>query len=110
MAVLADDEMIVHGNAERARDLDDRPRHVDIGARRRRVAGGMVVHQNDRGRGELERALDHFARVNWSVVDGAGLVLLVGDEMVALVEEQDAEVLLALETHGGAAVVEHARP
>ena len=32
MAVLADDEMIVHGNAERARDLDDRPRHVDVGA------------------------------------------------------------------------------
>ena len=77
MAVLADDEMIVHGNPERPRDVDDRARHVDIGARRRRVAGGMVVHQNDRGSGEFEGALDHFARVNRSVVDGAGLVLLV---------------------------------
>jgi len=44
------------------------------------------------------------------MVDGAGLVLLVGDEMVGLVEKQDAKVLLALEAHGGAAVVEHARP
>jgi hypothetical protein len=45
VAVLADDEMIVHGDAERARDLDDRPCHVDIGARRGRVAGGMVVQE-----------------------------------------------------------------
>src|SRR5262249_48269738 len=70
VSVLADDEMVVHGNPERPRDLDDRPRHVDIGARGRRIAGGMVVHQDDRGGGELERALDHFARVDgvWSTV------------------------------------------
>jgi hypothetical protein len=29
MAVLADDEMVVHGDAERSRDLDDRPRRLD---------------------------------------------------------------------------------
>jgi hypothetical protein len=45
VAVLADDEMIVHGDAERARDLDDRPCHVDIGARGSGVAGGMVVQE-----------------------------------------------------------------
>src|SRR5215472_4587354 len=33
VAVLADDEVVVHGDAQRARDLDDRPRHVDVGAR-----------------------------------------------------------------------------
>ena len=32
VAVLADDEVVVHGDAQRARDLDDRPRHVDVGA------------------------------------------------------------------------------
>ena len=48
MAVLADDEMIVHGDPERPRDVDDRARHVDIGARRRRVAGGMVVQKQTR--------------------------------------------------------------
>jgi hypothetical protein len=45
MPILADDEMIVHGNPERARDLDDRSRHVDVGTRGRGVAGGMVVQR-----------------------------------------------------------------
>jgi hypothetical protein len=37
-------------------------------------------------------------------------MLLVGDQVVALVEEQNAEVLLALEGHGGATIVEYVRP
>ena len=48
VAVLADDEVVVHGDAERARDLDDRPCHVDIGARGSGVAGGMVVQKRPR--------------------------------------------------------------
>jgi len=31
MPVLADDDVIVHGNAERGGDLDDRLGHMDIG-------------------------------------------------------------------------------
>src|SRR5215475_5921645 len=54
--VLADDDVVVHGDAERLRHLDDRLRHLDVGARRRRVAGGMVVDEDDRGGGKLERA------------------------------------------------------
>ena len=38
MAVLADDDVVVDGDAERPGDVDDRPGHVDVGARRRRVA------------------------------------------------------------------------
>jgi hypothetical protein len=45
MPLLADDDMVVHGNAERLCHLDDLLGHLDIGARRRRVAGGVVVHQ-----------------------------------------------------------------
>ena len=59
---------------------------------------------------QFERALDHLARIDRRVVDGAGLLQLVGDELVALVEEQDAELLLVGERHGGAAIVEHRRP
>ena len=40
--VLAHDEVVVHGDAERARDLDDRLRHLDVGARRGGIAGRMV--------------------------------------------------------------------
>jgi len=48
MAVLADDDVIVDGEAERRGDVDDRPRHLDVGLRGRRIAGGVVVHQHTR--------------------------------------------------------------
>src|SRR6266436_6021981 len=51
MPVLADDDVVVHGDAERRGDVDDRAGHLDIGLRWRRIAGGMVVHQQDRGGG-----------------------------------------------------------
>src|SRR5215470_13833246 len=38
VAVLADDDVVVHGNAERARDGDDRLGHLDVGARGGRIA------------------------------------------------------------------------
>ena len=43
--VLADDDVVVHRDAERLRHIDDRLGHVDVGARGRRIAGGMIVHQ-----------------------------------------------------------------
>ena len=42
--VLADDDVVVDGNAERGGDLDDRLGHMDIGLRRCRIATRMVVH------------------------------------------------------------------
>ena len=44
MPVLADDDVVVHGNAERGGDLDDRLGHMDIRLRWRRIAGRVVVH------------------------------------------------------------------
>ena len=43
MPVLADDDVVVHGDAEWRCDVDDRFRHLKIRLRRRRIAGGMVV-------------------------------------------------------------------
>ena len=57
MAVLADDEVVVHGNAQWPRDLDDRPRHVDVGAR----GGGILLGKRclmkkvNRGRARMSR-------------------------------------------------------
>jgi len=45
MPTLADDDVVVHGDAERLRRLDDQPGHLDIGPRRCRVAGRVVVDQ-----------------------------------------------------------------
>jgi hypothetical protein len=43
MAVATDDDVVVHRNAERLDHGDDLLRHLDVGARRRRVAGRMIV-------------------------------------------------------------------
>jgi hypothetical protein len=93
VALLADDDVVVHRDAEGLRHLDDLAGHLDVGARRGRIARGMVVHQDDGGGGELQRALDDFARIDRRVIDGADLLDFVGDELVALVEKQDAELL-----------------
>jgi hypothetical protein len=45
MPVLADDDVVVHGDAERPRDVDDGFCHLDIRLRRRRIAGWVVVQE-----------------------------------------------------------------
>jgi hypothetical protein len=46
MSIFADDDVVVHGDAERRGDVDDRFRHLDVGLRRRRIAGRVVVHES----------------------------------------------------------------
>ena len=46
MPVLADDDVIVHGDAERACDVGNLLGHLDVGVRLRRIAGGMIVQEN----------------------------------------------------------------
>lgn len=48
----------------------------------------MIVHQDDRGGRQFERALDHFPGIDGRVVDSACLLHLIGDQCVLLVEEQ----------------------
>jgi len=45
MAASADNDMIMHDDAERAGDVDDGFGHLHIGLRRRGVAGGVVMQQ-----------------------------------------------------------------
>ena len=59
-----------------------------------------------RGRRMLQRALDDLARIDRRVVDGALLLHLVGDQPVLLVEKEDAELLVVLERHRRAAIVD----
>jgi hypothetical protein len=43
VSLLADDDVVVHGNAERLRHRYDLLGHLDIGVRRRRIAGRVIV-------------------------------------------------------------------
>ena len=61
VAVLADDEVVVHRDAKRACDLHDRLRHLDVGARRCRVATRVIV-QKQVTRTSVQILFDFFAR------------------------------------------------
>ena len=91
-------------------DVDHLLGHLDVGGGGRRVAGGVVVDQNEGGGGQLQRPFHHLARIDRRVVDGAGLLHLVGDQHVLLVEEEHAELLDRLIGHCHRAVVDDRRP
>lgn len=48
VALRADDDVVVHRDAERLGDIHDRLRHLDVAARRRRIARRMIVREPTR--------------------------------------------------------------
>src|SRR5690606_2572888 len=110
MPRAADDDVIVDRDAQRLRGRNDHLRHVDVRARWGRIARWMIVHQDQGRRRKLERAFHNLAHIDGRVIDGAFLLHLVGDQLVFLVEEEDAETLPLIEALGSAAVVEDGVP
>lgn len=110
MAVLADDDVVVHNDVERPGGRDDRLRHLDVRTGRGRVAGRMIVHEYDSRRRKLQRTSRNFARIGWGVVYRPNLLNLISDERVFLVEEQDPEILTNFEGHCRVAIVEDLLP
>ncbi len=51
VSVTADNDVIVHCYVQRLQHVNDRACHGNIGAGRRRVGQGMIMHQYDCGRG-----------------------------------------------------------
>jgi hypothetical protein len=95
--ILADDDVIVHRDPEWGGDVDDLPRHLDVSRGGRRIARGVIVHQDDCGGRKLQRAFDQLARVDRRMIDRPLLLHLVGDQVVALVEKQDAKLLFDID-------------
>ena len=91
--LAADDEMVVDLQAEDARSIVDLPRHFDVSARRRRIAGRMVVDQNERGGRDFERAPDNFPGVDRRVVNGPFCEEFVPEEDVLSIQVEGAELL-----------------
>src|SRR5690606_10826780 len=84
--------------------------HLDIRARGRRIAGWVIVDQDDRARGQFQRAAYHLARIDRRMIDRADLLAFVSDEAVLLVQEEDAELLALLKRHGGVAIFKNLAP
>jgi hypothetical protein len=69
--------VVVHGNAERLGRVDDLLGHLDVGARRRRVTGRMVVELPSAGIYliEIYSKNSYFLKHEGRLL-GAGLMLL----------------------------------
>src|SRR5262249_16564826 len=75
--------------------------------RDRKTVSRMIVSHDDSGRLKLQRWVGDLARIDRRGIDGAGLMDFVGDQVIALVDEKDTELLDASERHGAPQVTEH---
>ena len=69
-----------------------------------------IVREDDCARATNEGFPQHFARIDRHMVHRACAHVFVGNEPIALVEEQHAKFLDRLERHRGREIVEHGRP
>jgi len=58
---VAQDHVVEDSNAEQLADLTQALRELDVLARRRRIAAGVIVHQNDRCRRQEDGRTENFA-------------------------------------------------
>ncbi len=98
MAVSADHQMIVNNDIQRFCKLHDLHRHRDVGCRRARVAGGMVVNEDQRSCAQFEGSSYDLAWIDRRVIDRSDALDLVGDQLVFLIEEQNAKFSLSYST------------
>ena len=49
------------------------------------------MHQDDRASAKFQGAFDDLPRIDWRVINGAALLLFIGDERVLDVEKQNSE-------------------
>ena len=99
MAILADDDVIVHGNAQRFGGFDDQFGHLDIGTRRCWVAGRVIMDEDDTGGIQFERAAKYDPRMHGQLSDRPMLHLLVADHAPRTVEKQCAENFVRERAH-----------
>lgn len=89
----ADDDVVVQGQAKHATSLLNLLRHSYVRLRWFRVAGRMIVDQ-DQGRSiEIQGAPDDFTRIDRHMIDGADAKAFVGNEPVLSVQVQDVKPL-----------------
>ena len=76
MPALADDDVVVHGDAERGGDVDDGLGHAHVGLRGRGIARGVIVQQSSLRRLRIEwKGFFDLSKTHW----GMGLGSVVHD-------------------------------
>jgi hypothetical protein len=94
VTALADDDVVVDPQAQEPPALHELAREVDVLLRRRRVARGVVVDQDQVGRRLEDGRAEDLARVDDGGREAALRDLDVPQEPVLAVEERDLKDLL----------------
>lgn len=85
--------MVVDADPDGGGRVYDPPGGVDVARTWLRIAGGMVVGEDQSGRAHLQRPAHDLARVDRNLADAALRERLVPQQLVARVEEQDPQPL-----------------
>lgn len=109
-AILADDDMVMHGYSELFPRIGNVARHRDILAAGRTVPAGMIVDKNNCRCAKVHRATDNFTRVNGCLVDRALARHLIADQHVFAVEIERAYALNRQMRHVGAQIIQQRLP
>jgi len=107
---FADDDVVVHDRAHNPAGLLDLLGHSDVVGARRRVARGVVVDEDQRGRVQLESALGHLPGIDRNMVNRADSQILLLDQDVLLIEEQHPKLLDLAARQQDVAEVDELRP
>ena len=91
---LADDDMVNDFDFEQLPSTNEIPRHFDVGFGRRRIATGMIVHQNDRTTRRDDSWAKNLTRVNRAGVKRSQRDEIVADDAFSGVEHQYDERFL----------------
>jgi hypothetical protein len=103
--VAADDQVVVHRQADGLAGLDQGPGQLPVRGGRGEVAAGVVVDQNEPGGLVFQGQFQDLAGIDHRLVYRAFLDDLLGNDFVLAVEEDHPELLVQEAPHGGAAVI-----
>ena len=67
--------------------------HIDVGAGRLGLATRMIMNKNHRLGMMLQRHIDHFAYIDWRLVNRALLQRFLGNQPLAVIKTQHHEML-----------------
>ena len=67
----------------------------------------MVVDEDDGCGRKIERTFNDFTRIDRRVIDRAALLDLIGNQRIALVEEENSELFTRFIGHGCVTVFHH---
>src|SRR4051794_9634616 len=85
--------MVVNQYSDPLRSVGDIQRDFYIGARRHRIAGRMIMHENHRRGAKLQRAFDHLTNINRCVIDGSPPLPFMLKQAILTIEKENMEFL-----------------